>query len=202
MKQKLIETVLRVALYCRVSTNNGTQDPTMQLNELREFCERRGWQIVHEYIDHVSGSKESRPQLNQLTNDAKQRKFDAVIVWKLDRYARSLKHLVCALADFEAQNIAFISLRDNLDLTTPSGRLMFQIIGAMAEFERSLITERVHAGLRNAKAKGVTLGRPRLNGSAKLSRTTTWRRQRDEKIGSLSGAPQGELSNAHSTPAA
>jgi DNA invertase Pin-like site-specific DNA recombinase len=189
MKQKLIETVLRVALYCRVSTNNGTQDPTMQLNELREFCEHRGWQIVHEYVDHVSGSKESRPQLNQLTSDAKQRKFDAVIVWKLDRYARSLKHLVCALADFEALGITFVSLRDNLDLSTPSGRLMFQIIGAMAEFERSLIVERVRSGLKNARGKGVTLGRPRLGNHVPVSRTTAWRRQRDEKIGSQLSGP-------------
>jgi len=138
----------------------------MQLLELREYCARRGWQIVSEYVDHCTGSKESRPELNLLTNDAKARKFDAVVVWKLDRYARSLKHLVNALAEFESLGIAFVSLRDNLDLSTPSGRLMFQIIGAMAEFERSLIQERVRAGLRNAKLKGKTLGRPRriLNG--------------------------------------
>jgi DNA invertase Pin-like site-specific DNA recombinase len=93
--------------------------------------------------------------------DAKQRKFDVLLVWKLDRFARSLRHLVNALAEFEALGIAFVSLRDNLDLTTPSGRLMFQIIGAMAEFERALIQERVRAGLRNAVAKGKRLGRPR-----------------------------------------
>jgi DNA invertase Pin-like site-specific DNA recombinase len=152
---------MRVALYARVSTCNG-QSPEMQLAELREYCARRGWQIVSEYVDHCTGSKESRPQLNRLTNDAKSRKFDAVVVWKLDRYARSLKHLVNALAEFESLGIAFVSLRDNLDLSTPSGRLMFQIIGAMAEFERSLIQERVRAGLRNAKLKGKTLGRPPL----------------------------------------
>src|SRR5258707_15852067 len=93
--------------------------------------------------------------------DAGQRKFDAVLVWKLDRFGRSLRHLVNALAELEALGLSFISLRDNLDLSTPSGRLMFQIIGAMAEFERSLIQERVRAGLRNAKAKGRRLGRPR-----------------------------------------
>src|SRR5713226_7554093 len=93
--------------------------------------------------------------------DAGQRKFDAVLVWKLDRFGRSLRHLVNALAELEALGLTFISLRDNLDLSTPSGRLMFQIIGAMAEFERSLIQERVRAGLRNAKLKGKTLGRPR-----------------------------------------
>jgi DNA invertase Pin-like site-specific DNA recombinase len=153
---------MRVALYARVSTSNGQQDPEMQLRELRQYAERREFQIVKEYTDNgVSGSKDSRPALNQLRIDAGQRRFDAVLVWKLDRFARSLKNLVNALAEFEALGIAFISLRDNLDLTTPSGRLMFQIIGAMAEFERSLIQERVKAGLRNARAKGKRLGRPR-----------------------------------------
>jgi DNA invertase Pin-like site-specific DNA recombinase len=94
--------------------------------------------------------------------DAKQRRFDSVCVWKLDRFGRSLRHLVNALADLESLGVAFVSLKDNLDLSTPSGRLMFQIIGAMAEFERSLIQERVKAGLRNARAKGKRLGRPRL----------------------------------------
>jgi len=153
----------RVALYARVSTLNG-QDPEMQLSELREYASRRGWGITSEYVDQgVSGSKESRPQLNQLMADAHRRKFDAVLVWKIDRFGRSLKHLVNALADLCAYGVAFISFRDNLDLSTPSGRLMFQIIGAMAEFERSLIQERVKAGLRNARAKGKKFGRPRAD---------------------------------------
>jgi DNA invertase Pin-like site-specific DNA recombinase len=153
----------RVALYARVSTANGHQDPEMQLRELREFVERRSWQITGEYVDRgVSGSKDRRPALDQMMAAAQGRKFDVLLVWKLDRFARSLKHLVNALAEFEALGIAFVSLRDNLDLTTPAGRLMFQIIGAMAEFERALIQERVKAGLRNAKAKGVRLGRPRV----------------------------------------
>ena len=155
-------TIARVALYARVSTLNG-QDPEMQLSELREYASRRGWAITSEYIDQgVSGSKESRPELNQLMADALRRKFDAVLVWKIDRFGRSLKHLVNALADLGAYGVAFISFRDNLDLSTPSGRLMFQIIGAMAEFERSLIQERVKAGLRNARAKSKTFGRPRV----------------------------------------
>jgi DNA invertase Pin-like site-specific DNA recombinase len=150
----------RVALYSRVSTTHG-QDPELQLRELREYAASRGLKIVQEYIDHgVSGSKDSRPALNRLMSDAHQRKIDAVLVWKLDRFGRSLRHLVNALAELEALGVAFVSLRDNLDLSTPSGRLMFQIIGAMAEFERSLIQERVKAGLRNAKAKGQRLGRP------------------------------------------
>jgi DNA invertase Pin-like site-specific DNA recombinase len=153
--------IARVALYACVSTLNG-QDPEMQLSELREYASRRGWTITSEYVDQgVSGSKESRPQLNQLMANAHRRKFDAVLVWKIDRFGRSLKHLVNALADLCAYNVAFVSFRDNLDLSTPSGRLMFQIIGAMAEFERSLIKERVKAGLRNARAKGKKFGRPR-----------------------------------------
>src|ERR1700674_3592321 len=153
-------TTNRVAVYSRVSTHHG-QDPELQLRELREYTASRGLTIVQEYTDvGHSGSKESRPALNQLMADARRRRFDAVLVWKLDRFGRSLRHLVNALAELEALGLSFISLRDNLDLSTPSGRLMFQIIGAMAEFERSLIQERVKAGLRNAKAKGKRLGRP------------------------------------------
>jgi DNA invertase Pin-like site-specific DNA recombinase len=133
----------------------------MQTRELEEYCQRRGWEIAGCYVDTgVSGAKDSRPELNRLMADAHQRRFDAVLVWKLDRYGRSLRHLVNALAELEALGVAFISLRDNLDLSTPSGRLMFQIIGAMAEFERSLIVERVKAGMRNARAKGKRIGRP------------------------------------------
>ncbi len=151
----------RLALYARVSTINHGQDVGMQLEELREYAARRGCEVAAEYIDQgVSGSKDSRPALNRLMADAHTRRFDAIVCWKLDRFGRSLKHLVNAIADIEALGIAFISLRDNLDLSTPSGRLMFQIIGAMAEFERALIQERVRAGLRNARAKGVRLGRP------------------------------------------
>lgn len=154
--------IARVALYARVSTLNN-QDPEMQLAELREYAGRRGWQIIEEFTDQgVSGCKESRPALNRLMADAYRRRFDAILVWKIDRFGRSLKHLVNALAELAALGVAFISLRDNLDLSTPSGRLMFQIIGAMAEFERALIQERVRAGLRNARAKGRRLGRPRV----------------------------------------
>jgi len=150
----------RVALYARVSTLAG-QNPEMQLVELREYAARRGWCVVGEYVDHgVSGAKESRPALNRLMNDAKQRCFDIVACWKLDRFGRSVKHVVVALADFEAVGISFTSLKDNLDLSTPSGRLMFQIIAAMAEFERALIQDRVRSGLQNAKRRGKRLGRP------------------------------------------
>jgi DNA invertase Pin-like site-specific DNA recombinase len=152
----------RVALYARVSTLNA-QDPEVQLAELREYSAHRGLVIIGEYTDKgISGSRDSRPELNRLMSDAHRRQFDAILVWKIDRFGRSLKHLVNALADLSAYGVAFVSLRDNLDLSTPTGRLMFQIIGAMAEFERALIQERVRAGLKNAKAKGTRLGRPRV----------------------------------------
>lgn len=151
---------MRCAIYARVSTLDKGQDVTMQTTELREYASRRGWQITGEYVDEgQSGAKESRPALNRLLADANARKFDAVAVWKLDRFGRSLKHLVTALADLESLGIAFVSLRDGFDLSTPSGRLMFQIIGAMGEFERNLIRERVRAGMAHAKAKGKQVGR-------------------------------------------
>jgi DNA invertase Pin-like site-specific DNA recombinase len=153
----------RVALYARVSTSNGSQNPEMQLRELREYLARRGWTVTEEYVDvGQSGAKERRPQLDRLLAAAHQRKFEILLCWKLDRVGRSLRHLVNLLAELEALGIAFVALKDNLDLTTPSGRLMFQVIGAMAEFERSLIVERVKAGLRNAKARGKILGRRRV----------------------------------------
>src|SRR5215467_803081 len=153
---------MRVALYGRVSTLDKGQDVKMRMNELREYAVRRGWQIEAEYVDNgVSGAKESRPELNRLMADAKKRRFDVIAVWKLDRFGRSLKHLVMTLADLESLGVAFVSLRDGFDLSTPSGRLMFQIIGAMGEFERNLIRERVRARKAHAKTKGKKLGRAR-----------------------------------------
>ena len=152
----------RVALYARVSTSNGHQDPEMQLRELREFVERRGWNITREYVDKgISGSKDSRPALNQLMADAGRRRFDAVVVWRFDRFARSVSHLLRALENFQALGVDFISLSENVDTSTPTGKMIFTVLGAVAELERSLIVERVKAGLRNAKAKGKHLGRPR-----------------------------------------
>ena len=150
---------MRVALYCRVSTTGKGQDTEVQARELREFAARRGWEIVQEFTDSgVSGAKESRPALDEMLKAAKRRRFDAVLCWKLDRIGRSLKHLVNLLAEFEAVGVALVSFSDNLDLSTPQGRLMFQIIGAMAEFERSLICERVKAGIAHRKAQGKKFG--------------------------------------------
>jgi DNA invertase Pin-like site-specific DNA recombinase len=160
----------------------------MQLAELREYASRRGWEIAGEYLDEgVSGSKESRPELNRLMDDSHRRQFDMVLVWKIDRFGRSLKHLVNALADLDSYGVAFASLKDNLDLSTPSGRLMFQIIGAMAEFERALIQERVKAGLHNARRNGKQLGRPRrvvdVDGIARMKAEGHSLRNIAEKLG-------------------
>ena len=136
----------------------------MQAKDLQEFCKLREFQLVDSYIDEgVSGSKDSRPELNRLMADARKRRFDAVLVWKLDRFGRSLKHLVNALAEFQALGIAFISFKESLDMTTPAGRLMFGVIAAMAEFERDLIRERTKAGVAFARSKGKHIGRPKLS---------------------------------------
>ncbi|HEX6803361.1 MAG TPA: recombinase family protein [Terriglobales bacterium] len=154
-------TPSRAALYARVSTADKGQDSDLQLHELREYAANRKWEVVGEYVDKgYSGAKESRPALNRLMADARRRKFDVIAVWKLDRFGRSLKHLVTSLADLESLGIAFVSLRDGFDLTTPSGRAMFGMCAVMAEFERALIRERVKAGMANAKRKGVRIGRP------------------------------------------
>jgi DNA invertase Pin-like site-specific DNA recombinase len=153
----------RVAIYARISTANSCQSPEMQLRELREHIERRGWNLAGEYVDEgVSGAKERRPALDRLMTAAHRRRFDVVIVWRFDRFARSVAHLIRALDTFRALRIEFVSLSESLDTTTPSGRLVFTVLGAVAELERSLIAERVRAGIRNARARGVRLGRPRV----------------------------------------
>jgi len=134
----------------------------MQTRELKEYIERRGWQLVAEYVDTgISGSKERRPELDRLMADAHKRRFEVVCVWRFDRFARSVSHLLRALETFRALGIDFVSFSEQMDTSTPAGKLVFTVLGAVAELERSLIVERVKAGLRNARAKGKRLGRPR-----------------------------------------
>jgi DNA invertase Pin-like site-specific DNA recombinase len=152
---------MRAAVYARVSTNNG-QSPEMQLRDFGEYCDRRGWALAGEYVDvGISGTKEKRPELDRLMADAHRRKFDVVVVWSFDRMARSVSHLLRVLETFNSLGIAFVSLREQIDTSTPAGKMIFTVLGAVAELERSLIAERVKAGLRNARAKGKTLGRPK-----------------------------------------
>ena len=156
-------TINRVAIYARVSTSNNGQSPEMQLRELREYCERRDWTVAGEYVDTgISGAKDRRPELDRLMADAHKRRFDVVAVWKFDRFARSVSHLLRALDTFRVLGIEFVSLSESLNTATPAGRMVFTVLGAVAELERSLIAERVRAGLRNARANGKRLGRPRV----------------------------------------
>jgi DNA invertase Pin-like site-specific DNA recombinase len=149
---------VRVALYARVSTLD--QQPENQLAELRRYVAARGWNTPVEYVDHgVSGSTDRRPALDRLVKDARRRKFDVLVTWKLDRLGRNLKHLITLLEDLQALGVAFISLGEGIDATTPAGKLQMQILGAIAEFERGRIVERVRAGLARAKAQGKRLGR-------------------------------------------
>ena len=127
----------------------------MQTRELEQFAQARGWRLVDSYLDiGISGAKDKRPELDRLMADAHRRKFDVVVVWKFDRFARSVSHLLRALETFNALGIAFVSLSESMDTSTPAGKMVFTVLGAVAELERSLIAERVRAGLRNARAKG------------------------------------------------
>ncbi len=129
---------MKVAAYARVSTSNNGQDPEVQLRELREYVARRGWNLAGEYVDvGISGAKEKRPQLDRLIADAHRRKFDAVVVWKFDRFARSVSHLLRALETFKALGIEFVSLSEQVDTSTPTGKMVFTVLGAVAELERS-----------------------------------------------------------------
>lgn len=153
---------MKAALYARVSTKNG-QNPDMQLEQLRDYCKRRGISIEREYVDFgVSGTKESRPQLDLLMSDARRRLFDLVLVWKFDRFARSVRHMVLALDEFNSCGIGFVSLTEALDTTSPMGRAMFAVIAAMAQLERDLIAERVKAGIEHHRKSGKHWGRKRL----------------------------------------
>ncbi len=135
-----------------------------QLRELRDFVRRSGWKIFNEYTDQgYTGANTKRPAFAELMSAAKKRRFDILLVWKLDRLSRSLKDLINTLDELGSSGIHFISYDNNLDTTTPTGKLVFQIIGAVAEFEKDIIRERVKAGLENARQKGKRLGRPSLN---------------------------------------
>ena len=154
---------MRAAISARVSTNNG-QDPGMQTRELREYCQRRGWEIEGEYVDvGVSGAKERRPQLDVLLVACRKRRVDAVVVYRYDRFARSLRQLVNALEEFRSLGIEFISLHEGVDTSTPNGRLVFGIFASIAEFERELIRDRVKSGIAAARSKGKRLGRPMVS---------------------------------------
>jgi DNA invertase Pin-like site-specific DNA recombinase len=151
-----------VAIYARVSTDRQKVD--MQTRALRDFVNRSGWKIFNEYKDQgYTGTNTKRPAFAEMMHEARKRKFDILLVWKLDRLSRSLKDLINTLDELRSLGIHFISYENDLDTTTPTGKLVFQIIGAVAEFEKEIIRERVRAGLENARQKGKRLGRPSIN---------------------------------------
>ena len=151
---------MRTVLYCRVSTKDQSCDS--QLRDLRGYCMARGFEVTREYVDvGQSGAKDSRPALDKLIADARKRKFDSIMVWRFDRFARSTKHLLLALEEFRSLGIQFISYQENIDTASPLGQALFTIVAAVAQLERDLIKERVSAGIRNARANGKQLGRPR-----------------------------------------
>jgi DNA invertase Pin-like site-specific DNA recombinase len=157
-----VESSVRAALYARVSTTD--QNCELQVRELREYCQRRGWTIVAEYVDNgVSGTKASRPELDRLMADARRRKVDVICTWKLDRWARSLAHLVQSIQELDSLGVRFVAITQNIDTdaSNPMAKLLMHLMGAFAEFERSLIVERTVAGVRAARSKGKTIGRPR-----------------------------------------
>jgi DNA invertase Pin-like site-specific DNA recombinase len=150
----------RAAIYTRVST--GEQNADLQTRELPEFCERRGWSLAADtiYSDVMTGAKDRRPALDRLMADARRGKFQVIAVWRFDRFARSTSHLLRALEEFSALGIDFVSVTEAIDTSTPAGRMVFTVLGAVAELERSIIRERVVAGQRAAKRRGVKFGRP------------------------------------------
>jgi len=159
----------RAVIYLRVSTSSRSkhgdkltydQDPAMQEAPLRELITQRGWELVKVYSDRASGARESRPGLNQLLADARRGQLDAVCVWRFDRFARSVRQLLTALEEFHSLGIDFVSHQEAVDTSTPMGKVVFTIIGAVAELERSVIRERVIAGLDHARLRGTKSGRP------------------------------------------
>jgi len=148
----------RAIVYVRVST--GEQNLDMQLKELPEYVQRRGWELVDTISDKCTGAKDRIPGLDRLMQDARKRRFDVVVVWKFDRFARSTSHLLRALEEFNALGIDFVSLHESVDTSTPMGKMVFTVLGAVAELERSTIRERCDAGRKAAKRRGIKFGRP------------------------------------------
>ena len=176
---------MKAAIYARVSTVD--QEPENQLQELRRYVEARGWAST-EYVDRgVTGTKDRRPALDQLLTDARRRRFDVLVCWRLDRLGRNLKHLITLLEELQALGIAFVSLAEGIDATTPAGRLQMHILGSIAEFEKDRIRERVLAGLQRARTQGVKLGRPR-------------RRIDPERLARVAGLPEREAARRLGIP--
>ena len=151
---------VKAVLYGRVSTKD--QNPAMQLSELMRFAQARGWQVVGQFVDQASGATTSRPQFDEMLALLRRRGADVLLCWKFDRIGRSTSHLLSVLEELRALDVGFCSMTEGVDTTTPTGKMVFTFLAALAEFERSLIRERVQAGIQNAKERGVRFGRPRV----------------------------------------
>jgi DNA invertase Pin-like site-specific DNA recombinase len=187
---------MKALIYARVSTSHHNQNPQVQIDELKRACEAREWAIYEEIIDHgYSGSTDNRPGLKRLMALVRSKQVDVVVVVKMDRLFRSLKHLVSTLEEFEKIGVKFVALKDNVDYSTPSGRFFVQILGSLGEFERSLLRERTMMGLEHARSRGKKLGRPRVHDEAEILRLhqegMTYR-----QIQKTTGAPTGTISRA------
>lgn len=163
--KNLLNATKRVALYARVSTMDKGQDPETQLIQLRAYAQNRNFEIIGEFVDYASGTTEERKQYKLMMDSAKKRKIDVVLVWRYDRFARSTQALVNGLKEFQNLGVDFISYQENIDTTTPTGELIFHVMASLAQFESSLISERVKAGMARAKAQGKHIARPALDKS-------------------------------------
>jgi DNA invertase Pin-like site-specific DNA recombinase len=197
--------VMKVATYSRVSTSHHGQNPDVQVHDLRRYCEARSWTIAHEVVDHgFSGGTDVRPGLRRLLGLVRAREVDIVVVVKMDRLFRSLKHLVTTLEEFQAIGVQFIAVRDNVDYSTPGGRLFVQMLGSLAEFEKSLLRERTMMGLAHARAQGKRLGRPQKHDPEAIRRLRS-RGLSYRQIVKRLGVPMGTITSAlkdtaHQTP--
>jgi DNA invertase Pin-like site-specific DNA recombinase len=196
----------KIAIYARVSTSTGKQDNEVQLHQLRQYVQQRELCVYKEYVDEMSGARDDRPSFQEMMNDARKRKFDAVICFRFDRFSRSTKTLIDSLEEFDRLGIDFISFSENIDTSTPMGKCMFTIIGAFASMEREVIRERVLAGLENAKAKGVELGRPKSRFDTalaiKLSQEGLGVRKIAKQVGVSYGTVHRYLKGVTQTPSA
>jgi len=199
-QERAVPATVRAAIYARVSTVNLGQDPAMQTRELEEYCQRRGWEVHDNYVDNgYSGKKDSRPHLNRMMQDAHERRFDVVVVWRFDRFARSVSHLLRALEAFNSLGVQFVSLSEQVDTSTPTGKMVFTVLGAVAELERNLIVERVRAGLRHARSKGKRLGRPKVDADGHQVATLRRAGRSWREICRQTGLSKGTAQRAYST---
>lgn len=185
---------VRAALYGRVSTTGHGQDPETQMRPLREMADRRGWKVAGEFVDNgISGSKKERPELDRLMALVRRGRVDVVAVWKFDRFARSVSHLLAALEEFKTQGVDFVSITESVDTSTPMGMMIFVVVAAINEFERDLIRERVQAGVHRAQAQGRHCGRPRKEIDLRAAKELLGNGHSVRQVSDMLGIPRSTL---------